>query len=66
MTGVWEQRTIAGDVEFEGVGLHSGAEVKVRLRPAPPDAGVCFIRTDLEPPVRIPVGLENRRDHPRR
>lgn len=63
---VWEQRTIVGDVEFEGVGLHTGAEVTMRLRPAPPDSGVTFVRTDMSPPVRIPLLLENRREHPRR
>ncbi|MEM7165240.1 MAG: UDP-3-O-acyl-N-acetylglucosamine deacetylase [Planctomycetota bacterium] len=62
----WEQRTIVGDIELQGVGLHTGAEVTMRLRPAPPDSGVTFVRTDLEPAVRIPLTLENRREHPRR
>lgn len=66
MSAVWEQRTIASEVTFEGVGLHTGAEVLVRLRPAPADSGITFIRTDLDPPVRIPVGLETRRHQPRR
>lgn len=63
---VWKQKTIAAEVEYQGVGLHSGVDVQVKLKPAPADAGVTFIRTDLDPPVRIPVTLENRRDHPRR
>ncbi|MFN0057270.1 MAG: UDP-3-O-acyl-N-acetylglucosamine deacetylase [Planctomycetota bacterium] len=66
VTAIAEQRTIAGDVEIDGIGLHSGQTVKLRLRPAPPDSGVSFIRTDLRPAVRIPVALENHRMHPRR
>lgn len=35
-------------VECRGVGLHSGAPVRVRILPAPPGAGIVFRRTDLE------------------
>ena len=41
------QKTIAREVEYSGIGLHSGAEVKMKLRPAPVDTGIVFIRTDL-------------------
>lgn len=60
------QRTIGGEVEFHGVGLHTGEEATVRLVPAPPESGIVVVRTDLSPPVRIPITLENRREHPRR
>lgn len=38
---------------ISGVGLHSGLAARVRLRPAPPGAGITFVRTDLagEPSV---------------
>lgn len=42
------ERTILFPLEFEGVGLHSGAEVKMRLVPAPAGSGVVFRRTDLD------------------
>ncbi len=49
------QRTIAGEVEFSGVGLHTGKKVSVRLVPAPVDTGIVFIRTDLKGAPSIKV-----------
>ncbi len=40
------QRTISTEVIFEGVGLHTGRHVKVKLCPAPSDTGIIFYRTD--------------------
>jgi UDP-3-O-[3-hydroxymyristoyl] N-acetylglucosamine deacetylase len=40
------QRTIKEDIELEGRGLHTGADVKVRIIPAEPDSGVVFVRAD--------------------
>ena len=42
-----KQKTIAADVSYTGIGLHSGTEVNMKLRPAPVDTGIVFIRTDL-------------------
>jgi UDP-3-O-[3-hydroxymyristoyl] N-acetylglucosamine deacetylase len=42
------EQTIAGPVEFSGIGLHSGAPVHLRLLPAPAGAGILFRRTDLD------------------
>ncbi len=42
------ERTIREAVEFEGVGLHSGAQVQMRLLPAPAGSGIVFRRTDLD------------------
>jgi UDP-3-O-[3-hydroxymyristoyl] N-acetylglucosamine deacetylase len=42
------QRTLRKKIEFEGIGLHTGYEVKLALVPAPPDAGIRFRRTDLK------------------
>ncbi|HSR49741.1 MAG TPA: UDP-3-O-acyl-N-acetylglucosamine deacetylase [Acidobacteriota bacterium] len=42
------QRTIGKPVSAQGVGLHTGCEVSVTLRPAPPDTGLIFRRTDLQ------------------
>lgn len=41
------QKTLAGPVECEGVGLHSGAPARLRLVPADPGTGLVFARTDL-------------------
>lgn len=42
------ERTIRSEIEFVGVGLHSGAPVKMRLVPAPAGSGIVFRRTDLD------------------
>ena len=43
----WNQRTVAKRVSCTGVGLHSGRPATLSLAPAPPDAGVTFVRRDL-------------------
>ncbi|HNQ24487.1 MAG TPA: UDP-3-O-acyl-N-acetylglucosamine deacetylase [Phycisphaerae bacterium] len=53
------QQTISREVEWEGVGLFTSQPVTLRLRPAEPQSGICFVRTDQDPPVRIPATLEN-------
>ncbi len=53
-----KRRTLASEWVKEGVGLHSGLPVRVRLRPAPPDSGIVFVRTDLSG-IRIPALIEN-------
>ena len=50
-----QQRTLAGDVFLNGVGLHTGQAVSVRVVPAPADAGVVFIRGDLPHRPTIPA-----------
>ncbi|MBZ5627678.1 MAG: UDP-3-O-acyl-N-acetylglucosamine deacetylase [Acidobacteriia bacterium] len=42
------EQTIRGAVECEGVGLHSGAPVHMRLLPAPAGTGIVFRRVDLD------------------
>ena len=42
------EQTIAGPLEFAGVGLHSGAPVTMRLLPAAAGSGIVFRRTDLD------------------
>src|SRR5437588_8294551 len=43
-----KQTTIAAPAETSGLGLHTAVPVRVRLRPAPPDNGLVFVRTDLD------------------
>jgi UDP-3-O-[3-hydroxymyristoyl] N-acetylglucosamine deacetylase len=54
----FRQRTLKQRASLEGVGLHSGAEVRVTLAPAPADTGIIFERVDLEPRVEIPAIFE--------
>ena len=42
------QRTLAGKVTFEGVGLHTGEKVKMEIEPAAENHGYVFQRIDLE------------------
>lgn len=53
-SGARSQRTVKAAVEYRGIGLHSGKEVHVTVRPAEPGNGVTFVRTDIEeqPEVR--------------
>lgn len=41
------QHTLAKEVFMNGRGIHTGEPVSVRVLPAPPDAGIVFIRSDL-------------------
>ncbi|MBX5481914.1 MAG: UDP-3-O-acyl-N-acetylglucosamine deacetylase [Myxococcaceae bacterium] len=51
----FNQRTLKEPISCEGVGLHSGAPVKLTLLPAPANHGVVFVRTDLPQKVEIPA-----------
>jgi UDP-3-O-[3-hydroxymyristoyl] N-acetylglucosamine deacetylase len=52
------QRTLKSLVRATGVGLHTGRKVAMTLRPAQPDTGVVFRRTDLAEPLDIPARAE--------
>ncbi|HVE54631.1 MAG TPA: UDP-3-O-acyl-N-acetylglucosamine deacetylase, partial [Ramlibacter sp.] len=52
------QRTLKTLTKAVGVGLHSGQRVELTLRPAQPDTGIVFRRTDLAVPVDIPVSAQ--------
>jgi UDP-3-O-[3-hydroxymyristoyl] N-acetylglucosamine deacetylase len=57
-----KQRTLKTAIRATGVGLHTGAKVFLTLRPAPPDTGIVFRRTDLARPVDLPARPENVTD----
>ena len=50
-----KQRTLKTLIRAAGVGLHSGVKVTMALRPAAPNTGIIFRRTDLEPVVDLPA-----------
>lgn len=56
---VRQQRTIKEKTTFEGTGLHTGKKVKMICRPAPPNSGIIFRRTDLDPEIEIPVNADS-------
>jgi UDP-3-O-[3-hydroxymyristoyl] N-acetylglucosamine deacetylase len=53
------QRTLKNVIRATGVGLHTGEKVLLTLRPAAPDSGIVFTRTDLESPVTIAAHATN-------
>lgn len=42
------QHTVKSAVTFTGRGLHSGAPVRMVVRPAPADHGIVFLRSDIQ------------------
>jgi len=53
-----KQTTLKSSVETNGIGLHTGVAVQVKLLPAPPDTGYVFRRTDLGG-FEIPATVES-------
>lgn len=51
------QTTISRSVKTSGVGLHTGVDVNLKLRPAPENTGYIFVRTDLDN-FEIPASVE--------
>ncbi|MBI3087411.1 MAG: UDP-3-O-[3-hydroxymyristoyl] N-acetylglucosamine deacetylase, partial [Candidatus Omnitrophica bacterium] len=49
------QRTIAKEVSLKGAGLHTGRPCTLRVLPAPAQAGILFLRTDLPHRPTIPA-----------
>jgi UDP-3-O-[3-hydroxymyristoyl] N-acetylglucosamine deacetylase/3-hydroxyacyl-[acyl-carrier-protein] dehydratase len=50
-----QQRTISREIEFEGLGIHTGNNIHLKCKPAPPNSGIKFIRVDGSKPVEIPA-----------
>ena len=56
------QRTIGREVTISGISLHLGSESCLTFKPAPPDSGVVFVRTDLPGSPVIRAGISNAVD----
>ncbi len=53
-----KQRTLKNSIKATGVALHSGEPVYLTLRPAQPNTGIVFRRTDFDSPIDIPAGAD--------
>ena len=53
------QRTLKNIIRATGVGLHTGEQVYLTLRPAPVNTGIVFTRIDLDPIVVIEAKASN-------
>ena len=51
------QTTLAKPIALSGIGLHTGVEVNLTLKPAPENTGYIFVRTDLDN-FEIPASVE--------
>jgi UDP-3-O-[3-hydroxymyristoyl] N-acetylglucosamine deacetylase len=49
------QRTLKQEVSCSGIGLHSGKDVRLKLKPAPINHGIKFVRKDLPDNPTIPA-----------
>jgi UDP-3-O-[3-hydroxymyristoyl] N-acetylglucosamine deacetylase len=54
---MYSETTIRRPVEVQGIGLHHGAPVHLRITPAPVATGIVFLRTDLDN-IPIPASWE--------
>lgn len=65
---IGQQATIERECAVRGAGLHTGARTTTTFKPAPPNHGIRFRRTDCDPPCDIPASIEcvpNSTDVPR-
>jgi len=56
------QRTIQHEVSHAGIGVHTGNRSRLTFKPAPPNHGVKFVRTDTDERVTIDAVIENVSD----
>jgi len=53
------QRTIQKKVSLSGVGLHTGNKTTITFKPADPNSGIRFVRTDIKDCPIIPADIEH-------
>ncbi|QIV95399.1 UDP-3-O-[3-hydroxymyristoyl] N-acetylglucosamine deacetylase [Allofrancisella inopinata] len=54
-----KQKTLANEFSVTGIGLHSGVNVSMIVKPAAVDTGIVFRRADLQPVIDIKVAPSN-------
>jgi UDP-3-O-[3-hydroxymyristoyl] N-acetylglucosamine deacetylase/3-hydroxyacyl-[acyl-carrier-protein] dehydratase len=52
------KQTISKAITYTGIGLHTGQITTIIFKPAPKDAGIVFVRTDLPDEPKIPATIE--------
>ena len=56
-SAVRQQQTLRAAIDCTGVGVHSGRRSRLTLRPAAPDTGIVFRRSDLG--IDIPARFDH-------
>lgn len=54
-----QQQTIAQEIVYTGIGLHSGLPVGLHIKPAPVNTGIVFVRSDLSGNPRVVANADN-------
>ena len=54
-----QQRTLKDPIRLTGIGIHSGKTAHLTMRPARPNSGIRFVRTDLEGSPEITAHYKN-------
>lgn len=52
------QQTIAEPIKLKGIGLHSGLQINLKIKPAPSNTGILFRRVDFSRPIDIPASSD--------
>jgi len=60
-----KQTTLIKEFFLEGEGVHTGKKTSITVKPADPDTGYVFIRTDIEGNPSINARIENVKNSPR-
>ena len=53
------QRTLKEEISCLGIGLHSGRQVRLTMKPAPPNSGIIFERVDMVPSRQVKASFDN-------
>jgi len=53
------QRTLKEEISCLGIGLHSGRQVRLNMKPAPPNSGIIFERVDVAPSRQVKASFDN-------
>lgn len=53
------QRTVKDEIRLKGVGLHSGKEANLTIKPGRPNQGIVFVRTDVSGALPITAHFKN-------
>ena len=56
---VLNQKTLKETIAIDGVGLHSGKKVHIKIKPAKPNTGILFKRTDIKNNNLVVPGVFN-------
>ena len=53
------QRTLKKEIHCSSIGLHTGRKVNMKIKPAPVNTGIVFVRTDLPDAEPIHADFNN-------